>query len=61
MIPEQLHLEFEKPIELIDEAFIALDKISRTLNEPGARGISGDVLEELEEVVELVKESLSLE
>jgi hypothetical protein len=39
---------------------MALDRISKILNEAGGKGVSGDALDDLEDVMDRVVESLSL-
>lgn len=62
---ESQHLHFEpkmeEPLTLIDETFLILDKISRTLNEPGVRGLEEAVIADFKSILEQVKEKLTLE
>lgn len=65
VIEEEGHLHFEpkmeEPLGLIDETFLILDKIIRTLNEPGVRGLEEAVIADFKSILEQVKEKLTLE
>lgn len=66
MIEEEGHnLQFEpkmeEPLGLIDETFLILDKISRALNEPGVRILDEAVITDFKNILEQVKDKLTLE